>query len=522
MKYFFKNLLCVVGILTIHYTYADYFYYNKISNGSPEKFVKNSSTYFNKADSETGRLYVLFYTARSYYKLKEDEKAVSNLSALEKRLEKNPDPVERANFYGKLAYLYTYLDYVWKSKAMLEKSDRCSLGLSDKSDELEAKTYFFYYKALVFSVTNNNSEAEHYYKLANQYYISLSRIDPGANPFLGHEISANLGNVYLNEKKLDSALSYSLLAIKRYHKKNHVGTVYLNIAEIYSLKKNTDSALFYYKKCIPELQAENNIEYLNAAFDSIKSIYIRKKDTGESLRYYHMQMAILKKLENMDNSSIETKTDSLLASNESTDSAKTILLFLVAPSLLLVSVLIFYFFTRIRKRNAGSREEQAEKNKTLNKREVQVETSKGYAEEEQPEPGSQESEPEVSGESPFQKKIIASLSAYEATGFYLDPTVTLAKVAMHLGTGTRSLSEIINQHKEMNFSAYINSLRVEYIIRLLYEDPKYRNYKIAYLATLCGFTSHSTFTKIFKSIKGISPSEYIDIIKANSEKTDLN
>jgi len=48
---------------------------------------------------------------------------------------------------------------------------------------------------------------------------------------------------------------------------------------------------------------------------------------------------------------------------------------------------------------------------------------------------------------------------------------------------------------------------------LLYEEPKHREYKISYLAELCGFSSREVFTTIFKKETGISPSYFIDHLK---------
>ena len=38
------------------------------------------------------------------------------------------------------------------------------------------------------------------------------------------------------------------------------------------------------------------------------------------------------------------------------------------------------------------------------------------------------------------------------------------------------------------------------------------NYKISYLAENCGFSSHSSFATVFKSITGISPVKFIELL----------
>lgn len=112
----------------------------------------------------------------------------------------------------------------------------------------------------------------------------------------------------------------------------------------------------------------------------------------------------------------------------------------------------------------------------------------------------------------YHDKILIRLLEYEQTLFFLDPNITLSKVAVNIDTNTATVSKIIN--KNINFSTYISASPIEYIINEIGKNQKLTSYKISYLANLCGFRSHSTFTKAFKNIKGICPSEFIEGIQA--------
>ena len=46
------------------------------------------------------------------------------------------------------------------------------------------------------------------------------------------------------------------------------------------------------------------------------------------------------------------------------------------------------------------------------------------------------------------------------------------------------------------------------------------DYKLSYLAEMSGFTSHSKFTIAFKSVVGVTPSQFIENLKQNS-KTEI-
>lgn len=108
-----------------------------------------------------------------------------------------------------------------------------------------------------------------------------------------------------------------------------------------------------------------------------------------------------------------------------------------------------------------------------------------------------------------EKELLQKLKTFEKSDRYLNKDMSLALLAGQLETNTKYLSEVINTYKGKNFSAYINELRVNHIAYLLKTEPAYLNYKVSYLAEVAGFTSHSTFTTVFKSVTGISPNTYI-------------
>ena len=77
----------------------------------------------------------------------------------------------------------------------------------------------------------------------------------------------------------------------------------------------------------------------------------------------------------------------------------------------------------------------------------------------------------------------------------------------------RNLSYILKKYRNEDFYSYLNTLRIDYISATLREHPEYLNYKIAVLADMCGYSSHSHFTLVFKTKTGILPSQYIDLLR---------
>lgn len=108
-----------------------------------------------------------------------------------------------------------------------------------------------------------------------------------------------------------------------------------------------------------------------------------------------------------------------------------------------------------------------------------------------------------------EEEILAKLLKFEKSELFLDPQIRLATIAKKLDTNTRYLSSIINASKAKSFNAYINSLRIRFILDKLNSEPRYRTYKISYLAEASGFTSQSSFNTAFKEFTGYTPSAYI-------------
>ncbi|UQB69685.1 helix-turn-helix domain-containing protein [Epilithonimonas zeae] len=118
-----------------------------------------------------------------------------------------------------------------------------------------------------------------------------------------------------------------------------------------------------------------------------------------------------------------------------------------------------------------------------------------------------------------EQVILEKLIAFENGNDFTKKSLTLQSMAKELDTNTRYLSEIVNKHKQKNFNSYINELRVNYIINKLRNEPAFLNYKISYLAEESGFTSHTSFSTVFKTVTGIPPKEFINFIKKELSST---
>ncbi len=90
---------------------------------------------------------------------------------------------------------------------------------------------------------------------------------------------------------------------------------------------------------------------------------------------------------------------------------------------------------------------------------------------------------------------------------FLNPRLFIDDVAERLGTNSKYISQVLNEHHHRNFYAYINAFRIEEAQRLLL-SPAHRKYSILAIAEMSGFSSKSSFNEAFKTITRSTPSEY--------------
>lgn len=110
-------------------------------------------------------------------------------------------------------------------------------------------------------------------------------------------------------------------------------------------------------------------------------------------------------------------------------------------------------------------------------------------------------------------RLLKKLNAFEKSEKFLKKDITLSILSAQMNTNSKYLSEVIKNNKSLSFSNYINNLRIDYIVQKLYNDPKYREYKISYLAEESGYSSSQVFVVVFKKIYGMTPSYFIQSLK---------
>ena len=111
----------------------------------------------------------------------------------------------------------------------------------------------------------------------------------------------------------------------------------------------------------------------------------------------------------------------------------------------------------------------------------------------------------------FVEKILSGLSKFENTQIYLDKGFNIKNLAELLNTNTSYLSSIINNYKNKTFKYYLSELRINFAVDKMNNDQKFLKFKIESMGKEVGYSNASSFTRAFKRIKNITPSEYIKL-----------
>lgn len=105
--------------------------------------------------------------------------------------------------------------------------------------------------------------------------------------------------------------------------------------------------------------------------------------------------------------------------------------------------------------------------------------------------------------------VLKQLEKFEEKEKYLAKDITLPKLAKTFNYNIVYVSKIIAHHRQKKFTDYINDLKIEYIIRQLKTNNKFRNYTNKALAEEAGFSTTQHFTRAFFKNAGISPTYFI-------------
>ena len=133
---------------------------------------------------------------------------------------------------------------------------------------------------------------------------------------------------------------------------------------------------------------------------------------------------------------------------------------------------------------------------------------------------SEETDRKADGDKSLREKDIEKFNnlyneivkCFEEKKLYRDSELTISKLADALNTNTNYIYQAIQQNKQMNFNTFVNMYRIN-MIKSMIAAGWDKKYTIQHIYTSAGFKHQTTFNKVFKSIEGMSPSDYIALQK---------
>lgn len=297
--------------------------------------------------------------------------------------------------------------------------------------------------------------------------------------------------------------------------------VHESLSRYYFLKQEYTTAVNHLEKALTKVQNLPYSDLKSKIYESLSKNYFAMHNDEKHHEYNKNYTETQAKLDSNTREGIryiiklvEANQTKNLEFQEQNESKKIKVLASIFSFLIIILIVYFLFLTN--------------KNKEVKKQSEFFEKQKKWEEEIQIQPADPVKETVFSAEKSPEKdankiskekedEILLKLAEWEKSDRYLNKSMSISMLSAQMGINTKYLSEVINNSKGKNFNGYINELRINHIAHLLKTDPVYLNYKVSYLAEYGGFSSHSAFTTVFKSITGMSPNTYIqEISKSNT------
>ncbi|WP_312825794.1 helix-turn-helix domain-containing protein [Epilithonimonas sp.] len=441
-----------------------------------------------------------------------------------KSIEQSIDNLNKNRNENNSFYAYYALAQQYQSLRLYKQSIRISQNLVDKASKIKSKQYPENLLAYIYQLHASNLMVEKKWKEAeenlNQSHSQLKNTDEDFIISIENQIYQTF--IYISQYQIDKAkkLVYEIQEkLKKTPQYVFLRAFNLdNLGRINFLKKDYSKSTENLNEALELIQNKpyNALKY--RIYDDLSKNYLALKNEDLYQKYYSIYKEQTDKLDQSKKEALRNliklneQYEAKRIENSQSNFVNNILIIFI---ICLIGIIAIILISISEKRKAKSIQKQIE---FYTKQQEFIE--KLSQKEVVPEEKTEKSESETSRKTPLISKekeadILSRLEEFEKSEKFLSKEMSLAVLAGQLETNTKYLSEIINKYKEKNYNNYINELRINYIAYLLKTDSAYLNYKVSYLAEKAGFSSHSAFTTVFKSVTGISPNTYIQQLTQN-------
>lgn len=384
-------------------------------------------------------------------------------------------------------------------------------GLEHK--DIEQEYMGVYYLALYYKQKGNYTQAQKYVRRALQLYNRHHYNDIASVYVLYSEIETQLGH-------LDQAYSLALKAdtlAKQYSQTSLLVDVYVQLARVLHLQGDYAGSNSYARQA---LAASEEHSFSNRVIDCYRIIAdndIKMGNKEEAVSYLLKANAGMETESRMNMSRLMNEREMLdkLQKQELQDEAKrqqiaaqhrAILMMIVVSLILLVALVAILLVLRSRnlliKRIVRQNVQKVESQEKARLRIAELE--KQLSDETHADKLSARLPDDSERMQQLYDRICELMDKEKP---YKTPQLTREKLAAMVGTNRTYLSTVIREKSGMSYQQFINSYRIGEAVRIL-SDRNAVDYPLKQLYADLGFTSPSTFYKLFQQSVGITPSVY--------------
>ncbi|WP_027380595.1 helix-turn-helix domain-containing protein [Chryseobacterium daeguense] len=517
---FFILFLCSTISAQKNETPPENFYKKIIDEIAPKDPIRalkmaDSLTKIAKTEKVKGRAYML--TANITFMQNKYEESIKYAEKAKDFLDKTDSYDLQARIRGLLAEEYRYVKLDRKSKKYLKEGLKIADKITNPRIQIKVKARFCA-ELTEQEIINDNIDDALKYQLKG---LELLSNIPEDTINIGHAYQT-LGTLYYYKKNYKRAEINFLKAIKMLPESaNDKAIAYDGLGKVLVTYKNYNEAEKLFLKTLNFAETAQHTDIKKLASKSLADLYEKTKQFEKANFYRKKYVENLRadyfntaELVDKNYNTIETEKNKYANWNSTKNIVISIAFFLI--------VILFIVFIIYRKKQ----KEKYKKFKSIidhykEKEEYVLETKIITSEAEEntlQEADTEIKQNDIAINKETETKILAQLDQFEKDEMYNNSFVSLSYLATEFNTNIRYISYVVKKHKSADFKGYINKLRINYIIHKLNTSAKYRKYKVGALAEECGFSSHSKFTTIFKSITGISPSTFISFIEQEEAK----
>ncbi len=475
---------------------------------APEQIIEQSLKKLEQPISEEEKYEVRMKMADAYLKIKKPDfaKSTEMLFKAKEIAEKLDNTKLKAKIYGSIANQYSFLNFPEKIKPYLDLSKQ----ELDKFPNGYEKNYLT--ARLFIEYGNLKADNENFTEAKKDYQQALKFLQKNGtfnkkDVFQYRRTFYNMGVSYAYLKQNDSAEYFlnKALAIRDNENKEFKYFIYNNLAKVYAGKNMRQRAIDSLEVVLKDEAFKDNrlkADMYKKLIASYKALNNQDKYIEYSEKLLDLEPDVKKDNLNAINTAVSEEQRNLLEKISNKESHNNLLIIGCGLLIIIGGVSIFYINQKRKKekilyQNFISNLEKQEVKETSEPKEII-----------QPEVEEKE-KTSFSIPSSAETMILEKLEKFEESAKFTNSKLTVASLAVMFKTNPTYLSETIKKHKEKNFNNYLNELRINYICKQINERPEFLNYKISYLAEEAGFSSHSSFTTIFKNVTGISPSAFL-------------